>query len=188
MIKLYAVRHAEAKCNVKDFAASTSEIHCGGLTELGKKQAEKLVPVLSKNKYDVIIVSPMVRAIETLIPYLKTFTYPPKLIFSDLVLERNIGELRGKPIEEVKQYRKERKITDRVSWRPPNGESLHDLYDRAKKFIKYLKENFDGKTVLVFSHGIFLKTLGILINNDNMEDFYSTEHPENTSIKEFTIK
>jgi len=110
VIKLYVTRHGKALSNEKKLAASISEKHCGGLSKLGEKQAEELVPELLKNKYDIIIVSPMIRAYQTLIPYLKTFTYPPKMIISDLALERDLGDLRGTTIAETGKHIEKQRI------------------------------------------------------------------------------
>jgi broad specificity phosphatase PhoE len=187
MIKLFVTRHGKAICNENGLAASVSEKHCGGLSELGKKQAEELLPELLKNEYDVIITSPMIRAYQTLWPYLRTFTRPPKIVISDLVLERDLGDLRGKTLVETKKFREDNNVVDRVSWLPPNGESILDVYERVKKFIEYLKDNFEDKSVLVCSHSVFLRTLDIFLNNGDIKSFYDYPEPEHGVVKKYLI-
>lgn len=186
MIKLYITRHGKALSNENKIAASTSEKHCGGLSKLGEKQAEELVPELLKHEYDVIIISPMIRTFQTLMPYLKTFTYPPKMIISDLVLERDIGELRGKTIGEVKDIIKKSK--NKVSWTPPNGESIIEVYARAKEFVSYLKKNFEGKSILLCGHMVFLRSLEAFFKEVDINDIYSIEEPQHGVVKEYVIK
>ncbi len=188
MIKLYTTRHGQALCNEAKLAASISEKHCGGLSKLGEKQAEDLVPKLLENKYDAIIISPMIRTHQTLIPYFKTFSYPPKIIISDLILERDLGDLRGKTLLETKKAREGMTDSERVSWIPPKGESFLDVYERAKKFVLYLKENFEGQSILVCSHSAFLRTLDVLLNNKEITDFYSYEEPQHGVLREYEIK
>ncbi len=188
MIKLYVIRHAQGLCNENKLAASISEKHCGGLSKLGEKQAEELVPKLLKNKYDVIIISPMIRTYQTIIPYLKTFETPPKIIISSLVLERDLGQLKGKTLAETKKYREKLNVEDKVSWLPPKGESILDVYERAKKFINYLKKEFKGKSVLLCSHSVFLRALDVFLDEGNVKDFYTYKEPQHGVIRKYKIK
>lgn len=186
MITLYVTRHGKALSNEKKIACSISEKYCGGLSKIGEKQAEELVPELLKNKYDVILISPLIRSYQTLIPYLKTFMYPPKIIISDMILERDIGDLKGKLVSEVKKYI-DNSDDGPVSWTPPNGESLYDVEKRVKEFISYLKNNFEGKSVLICGHSMFLRTLDIFLKKGDMKNFYSTEEPQHGVIKKYNI-
>lgn len=188
MIRLFITRHGEALSNENKISASISEKYCGGLTEEGKEQAEELVPLLSENDYDVIIISPLIRSMQTIFPFLRTFTRPPKLIISDLILERDLGDLKGKKMKEVSEYRNRVSNGDLVSWKPPKGESLLDLKKRATNFISYLRENFEGKTILVVGHSVFMRTLDIILTKGQINKFYSYDEPKHGEIKMYEIK
>ena len=187
MIKLYVVRHGNALCNEKKLAASISEKHCGGLSKLGERQAEDLVSELLKHEYDAIIVSPMIRAYQTIMPYFKTFTHPPNIIISDLVLERDLGDLKGKILEEVKKIREGMTDSEKISWIPVNGESLLDVQNRVYKFISYLKDNFEGQSVLLCSHSVFLRVLNIVLEKKDIGTVFPWEAPDHGLVKSYNI-
>ena len=50
-------------------------------------------------------------------------------------------------------------FTDPAKYPPPNGESLHDFYERSCSAVKTLIEQHQGKTVLVFTHGGVIRNL-----------------------------
>ena len=182
-MKLYFVRHARAISNEKEINASRYEEYCGGLTEQGKEQAEKLTSELKKYKFNKVISSPLNRAIKTVEPYLDSLKDKPELIILDLINERDLGDLAGTVRGEVGKFQREHNIIDKVAWVPPNGESLIDVYKRAKKFLEWLKENCEEKDlILISSHSVFITALLIAIDRKNIEDFYKMEKPENGSL------
>ncbi len=182
-MELFIARHAKSICNEKEVNASCYEEYCGGLSEEGKKQAKELIAELSKQKYDKVITSPLKRAIQTLEPYLETLEEKPKVIISKLITERDLGELSGTKRGKVGEYQKEHNVTDKVSWIPPKGESLIDVYKRAEKFIKWLKENCStNDKILLSSHSVFITTLLIAIDKGDIKKFYELDRPENGSL------
>lgn len=186
-MKLYIVRHAKAISNEKSINASRYEKYCGGLSEKGKKQAEKITSELKKYDFDKIITSPLKRASKTIEPYINSLKVKPKIIKLDLINERDLGNLAGTVRGEVGKYQKEHNITNKVNWIPPNGESLVDVYKRAKKFLKWLKENCKKEdSILISSHGVFIRALLMAIDGQNINNFYNSKKPEygNIIIKE----
>lgn len=185
-IKLYVVRHAESVGNELGIIDSVSEEFNKGLSVKGRKQARGIGEILRKNKYDLIIVSPLKRIIETLEPHIKSLGNP-QVIISDLTIERNAGEFIGKESGAIKIYCEQNKINDPIAFRPANGESILAVYKRARKFLKYLKTNFDGENILLCGHYVFLKCLEIAINNKNIRDYYSFPNMKNCELKEYEI-
>jgi broad specificity phosphatase PhoE len=187
-MKLYVLRHCIAKSNENGIAASISEKYCGGLSKAGIEQAMGLVPKLKKYKFDAIIVSRLKRTIQTVRPYLDSLNNPPKIIISKLVLERDLGKLKGKTIEELDNYKK-KNSTYPVSWKPSRGESVLDVYNRAKKFVVYLKKNFNkNSSILLVSHSVFLRCLDAFLTNKDIMKIYSYKGPKYGDIKEYLIK
>ena len=69
-----------------------------------------------------------------------------------------------------------------------NIESLKDCLIRANIFLEKLKENYNDKTILIVSHGAFIKCLHFAINGyDKNTDFLSF-NPKNTTIYEYVIE
>jgi len=179
------LRHTHSVGNEMDIIDSSSSKFDLGLSEKGKKQAKELIPELSKHKINLFIVSPLKRTIETINPFLETLSNP-EVIVNELTLERDAGEFIGKPITEMKDYCEKNNI-DRVSFKPKNGESILDLYERAKKFLKFLKANFQDKNILICGHKNFLTCLKILIEDKDINDYYSFEPIKNNDIFELEI-
>ena len=53
----------------------------------------------------------------------------------------------------------------------PQGESVLDVIHRAIDFFKILNTFKQGETILVMSHGTFLRVLLALIFNESVEDY-----------------
>lgn len=187
MIKLTVIRHAQSLGNVKGIIDDNSnpKNDKNGLSNEGKLDAEKIAKKLEGKRFDVVIVSPLKRAIETLEPYLKNKDL--KVIKSDLIIERNAGVFVGKPKPSLKEYCLKNNITDRVNFRPENGESIKDVYKRAKKFLDYIKNSFEGKSILLCGHVNFLGCLDIAIKVGNIKDYYFYEPLKNGEIREYNI-
>lgn len=184
-MKLYVIRHAKAKSNELKIAASSVEKYCGGLTKEGMQESKELVSELKKYKFDIFIVSPLKRSIQTIQPYLDTLDNPT-VVVSELVNERRLGDFAGKKIEEVERF-KEKYVIDRISWVPPNGESLLEVYERAKKFLSYIKRKFKGKSVLLCSHEVFIRCLDIAMKNGNIFHFSSSGRIDNGEFRKYIL-
>lgn len=180
-MKLYLMRHTHSIGNEKKMLDSRLDY---GLSEKGKKQAKDLASVLEKYNFNVIIVSPLKRTQETINPFLQKHNV--KVIISDLTLERDGGVFTGKNQSAIREYCEENNL-DKVSFRPENGESILDVFERAKKFVKYLKETFEKESILVISHKNFLTCLEVLITEKDIMNYYSYKPLDNAEIKEFKI-
>ena len=52
----------------------------------------------------------------------------------------------------------------------PNGESLKDVEKRIREFIKFLKENYDGKTVGIVAHRAPQLAFEVITKNISWEE------------------
>ncbi|MEK6952371.1 MAG: histidine phosphatase family protein [Nanoarchaeota archaeon] len=136
------------------------------LTDEGKEQILRLQKKLDKFSFDEIISSDEKRAIESteIISHWinKDFKKIP------LIREKSSGDFSDKLVNEVdwslvKGSFLEKKI--------PGGESVKDVIMRASEFFKILNEFKQGKTVLVVSHGTFLRVLFCLIFNEDIQEY-----------------
>ncbi len=117
---LYIIRHGESQGNVGQ------DVENPTLTELGQKQAELLAIRLRNISFDVILSSPLTRAVQTATP---------------------LAELRGMPITvldelyEVGTY---------------GNETLSDVQKRAERVVKKIRAEYgDKENVIAFAHGTF---------------------------------
>ncbi len=182
-MKIFLLRHAETTSNKSNSADSQEDVE---LTEKGQKDARELIFKLKELKIDLFLISPLKRTLHTIQPYLDTIS-KPEVITSNLTLERDLGEFNGTPIGEFQKYCDDNNY-DKVSCKPKNGESIIDLYERAKKFLFFLKKNCQNKTILVCGHKNFLMCFEILIRNLDIHDFCDFRPLENVEIRVFELR
>ena len=165
MIKLYIVRHGQTDWNVKGLLQGTTDIE---LNEEGIKQAEELSKKMDLNQIDICFCSPLKRTKQTANILLEDKV---KIIYDNMIVERDFGDYEGKPINFdliVPQW--DYKLNDSSH----NIESIQECLLRAKKFIDQIKEEYSNKTILIISHGSFIKALHFnLIGYDENTDFLS---------------
>lgn len=171
MITLYLARHGQTEEN----NAHIFQGHLPGkLTEEGISQAKKLGQELRSIPFDHIVHSDLERARLTAelirgerpIPTTPTF----------LLREIDWGSWTGKPISDVK-----------LASRPSDAESEEMLYDRAKRFITFLKENFDGQTILAIGHGMINRRIIAAIQGLPVNEVRSVPRFENCEYRILTI-
>ena len=151
-MKLYYVRHGQTDWNVESkMQGGASEKE---LNEIGIKQAEEARELLKNKKYDIVISSPMNRAIKTaeIINSGKNI----EIITDERIRERMLGELEGHQVtpereKEIWDYNKNVDIK--------GGENLHQFEKRILDFVNEIKEKYSNKTVLVVAHGGVAKVL-----------------------------
>ena len=111
------------------------------LNDLGVVQAKNLGKLTSNIKFDIIFTSDLKRAIDS-----ADFAWPNTTKLRDKRLrECNYGDYDGLSKNLVV-------YEDHISMPFPNGESLIDVENRVKRFISFVKEHYQGKTIGVMSH------------------------------------
>lgn len=165
-MKIYLLRHSESTSNQSQMADSQLDVD---LSPKGQVEAVHLSKKLAEIKPDIFIVSPLKRTRQTIQPYLNTLDNP-KVEESRLLLERDLGDFTGTPMGTFQKYCDDNKL-DRITTRPPNGESLMDVYAKAKEMLVYLKSNYADKVVLVCGSKNNLMCLQIAIEGKSMADY-----------------
>ena len=172
-MKIYYLRNTLTTDNEQGINASQTD---SPLSDEGKKQATDLIEILAKKTYDLFIVSPLQRSINTIKPYLDTLDNP-KIIVEPLITERDLGLLTNSKVNDgqIAKHQKESKM-DKVSWMPPQGESIKDVYLRAEKFYDKLFR-YKCNSFLICGHQNFLRCLEFVILDKPIEDYYSDNPP-----------
>jgi len=174
-MKLYLLRHASTSDSENSINGSRTDTP---LSETGLKQAQDLVSKLSENKYDLIIVSPLQRTRQTIEPYLSSVGQG-NIKIDGLTTERDLGVFTNSRKGDGKiKADVQKQGGDRISWKPENGESILDVYERAKLFVQKLRTEYsENSSILICSHKNFLRNLELLILNRPPQDFYSDAPP-----------
>jgi probable phosphoglycerate mutase len=153
MVKVLFTRHGQTVRNVKGVIQGPTH---GDLNEKGFEQIEKLIKRLKVEKVDIIISSDIPRANITSEKVGSFYKIP--LEYDKNLREKDNGVWEGKNINEVKWDDLEGNFETRKA---PEGENLLEVRERARIFLKKLLKKYKGtdKTILVVTHGAFLKIL-----------------------------
>ncbi len=139
------------------------------LLEVGRQQAKAARAEFAGTPYDLVISSPLQRAIET--ATIVTGLQPGELVIEPLCIERFFGEMEGLTRQQVEQrfpqvvYLQIDQIG--YSLNPPGGESYEVLRQRAEQFLEKLLAKYGGHRLVISSHQAFMQQLhGLLRGRD----------------------
>ncbi len=144
--------------------SDNAEGKCSGwkqasLTDIGKERAIKLGELRKDIQFDVIFTSDLMRAIES-----ANLAFPNvKHIQDTRIRECNYGDFDG---EDKSLVVYEEHIDNPF----PNGESLKDVEKRVENFIKFLKDNYQGKTIGIVAHRAPQLAFEVLTKNISWEE------------------
>ena len=155
---LYLARHGETDYHRHNRILGRRD---EGLSECGKRQAERLAEYFSHLKLDAIYSSPFLRCLETAEPVSRRKGLP--VVEVEGLVEIDMGLWDGKSLEEIFQDDPERAS----AWleRPgsvtiPGGENFEAVRRRASESVKKILEDNSGyRDVLVVSHGGPIRTI-----------------------------
>lgn len=153
--------------------------HEGTLTEEGLEQAKRLAERLKEEDIDIIFTSDLNRALNTALE-VKKYHPNTELCKTRSLRERNLGTLQN-----TKKNKYSKKELVKLYRQPPNGESVVEMYNRAKEFHEEVLENYFDKTVLYVTHQGMKNTLLNYILGEEHDKFRKLG---NTSVTEISIK
>lgn len=172
------IRHAETKNNIDGIIQGPEH---GDINEKGQKEIEKASELLKNEKIDVFFSSDIPRC-KTTSEGINKF-HNLQIQYTEMIREKYNGDWTGKNYKEVNWDQLEGTVeTKKVN----NGESLLDVKVRAGKFVNELIAQYGNtdKTILVVSHGAFLKVLiGGLLNMDLKSSIFNLSIDNCSSIK-----
>lgn len=167
-MRFFYVRHGQTDWNLaRKMQGGQTE---RPLNETGIHQAEETRKILEGKQFDIVIVSPMKRAMQTAEIIIENRNVP--VIIEERLRERKLGELEGNPITE----KCEKEIWDcKLNKAYANGESVLDFEKRVIDFIEEAKEKYKNKTILIVAHGgvakIFKKYLYGTPKDENLNQY-----------------
>lgn len=154
MTKLYLVRHGETIDNVNQVMQGQTQ---GLLNEKGIRQAEELAAQMADMPIDAFVSSDLKRAYDTC--KIIANKHGNDVDTTPLLRERDWGDFTGMFIPDLKDK----------EW-PPNVESMGMLKDRARRFLEWVRKNYQGKVVLAVGHGIINKAIQSVYYNKPMHE------------------
>ncbi len=148
---LWFVRHGESTWNAAGLVQG--QAHGPVLTARGRRQAARAVESLGEVRIRAIHTSDLVRAYETATIIGRALGLSVQS--TPALRERNFGVAQGRPLGELDAASsgvEGDRVVDAEA-RPPEGESLHEMYERVGTWISELKERAPAGDVLVVTHG-----------------------------------
>lgn len=175
---LYLVRHGETEYNRRGI------IQGGGvdseLNAAGQAQARALAQRLQSVSADALYASTMRRAKQTAEILARPHEPVSRTYLRDLS-EMDWGIFEGEPPSEERDVSME---ALKSSWRKgahdravQEGESIRDVQERAERAVRHILAREAGRTVLVVTHGRYLRVLlATLLPNYGLEHMQAFDH------------
>jgi probable phosphoglycerate mutase len=155
---LFTVRHGLTELNRDKRVGGRYD---APLIEEGRRQAREANGSFDGTHFDVVISSPLLRALET--AEIIAGVRREEIVVEDGCTERSFGEMEGLTPSQVRerlpQVRYVRIGHVDYSLNPPGGETFEQLHERARRFLERTLELHGGKKILLFGHENFLQQL-----------------------------
>jgi broad specificity phosphatase PhoE len=119
------------------------------LTKEGQEQIKKRAEYLKDKNIDLIFTSDVLRTRETAEIIAKELGLEVK--HDTRLRDINWGIYQGKPMKEAWSFYK--RMEEKFTEPPPEGESWEQARERMIDFLKEVDGNYEGKNILIVSHG-----------------------------------
>lgn len=179
MTRIFLVRHGETEWNKSLRYQGHRDIP---LSDVGRKQAEKIAARLSTEKIDAAYSSDLSRALETA-KAIASFHNLDINIVTELK-ETNFGRWEGLTYKEIDEQFHE--VMD--GWRTnpmdtkiPGGESLGEVAQRCRAGMEKVISENPGKNVLVVAHGGIIRIIVSTVLGMQLNDYWKIKQ-DNVSL------
>lgn len=169
---LHVIRHGETDYNTQLRYAGSTDVP---LNNVGIKQAEDIAKILAEKKFEVIVSSPLKRALKTA-QIIKQFHNDTPLIIMNEFAERNIGVYEGLTRKEAQANYPDlwsKQCTSKLYDAPTNGETINQVDTRISIGIHKIKKQYADKIVLLVCHGFVSRAINRKINNIPFEEMHN---------------
>lgn len=140
------LRHGQTDWNITFRIQGSSDIP---LNETGIAQARTAAEVIDGSEWDVIIASPLSRALHTAQIVANRHGFEAVEV-EPLLTERSFGEAEGMEYTEWKAGHTDHALI-------PGIETLPELEIRVRELLSHIATKYEGKRVLAVSHGAFIR-------------------------------
>lgn len=171
MTTIYLTRHGQTEENLMRIFQGHMP---GKLTKEGIEQAQKLGKELCNIHLDCILSSDLQRVVDTVNLAMSDRLLPWEQ--TELLREINWGSWTGLKIDSV----------DKKNI-PDDAETKEMLYERGRHIVKYIKEKYEGKSVLVVAHGLINRSIQAHIMGVAIDELYNIQHMKNAEVRKFII-
>lgn len=188
MTELYLIRHGQTKGNVLKINQGITNTEIAYLNETGIQQAEKLQKHFDISFADRLIVSPLVRTMQTAEIVNQTTQLP--VIQDKRLLEISYGDWDGHQKAELLEafpqlFSSETKDVLPEYASVAHGEKFSDVEQRVADFTYDIVRKYPHEKIVVVSHGFTIRSF--VVNALKAADPLAVLEPENASVSKITI-
>lgn len=176
-MKLYVVRHGQTEWNYENRVCGVSDVQ---LTDKGKEQANELSKIINMKQIDIILTSPLSRAVKT--AEILSSGISKDLIIDHRLIEQDYGVFEGAYRDNNNFLEAKRHFPSKLS----GGESILQVVQRIFNVLDEIKEKYQSKNVLIVTHGGVCRIINAYFNEQTNEEFYHF-HIGNCELKEYHI-
>ena len=186
MTTVLLIRHGHSVTNQKGIFTGQTDV---ALSPIGEKQAVLTAQFVFDN-YTVnkIYSSDLSRAVATALPL-------SQLTHIEIIKDRNLreiygGEWEGKKVDDIMLNYPEQYALWKNNiglCRPPRGESVEELQKRAGEEVYKIASENNGKTVVIFSHACFIRTIQCLFQKVPLSGMHNIPWVPNASVTEIVF-
>lgn len=178
-MKIFLVRHGQTDWNVQHKVQGKADID---LNNTGIAQASETSQKLINTQIDLVICSPLKRAMQTAQIINKGRNIP--IIYDERISERDFGEMEGKRQEEFDfkgfwSYQKNIKYE--------SAENIQDFFNRIYAFIDDITTKYSNMNILLVNHGGVSIPVDCYFNGIPKDDDLLKLVAKNAEIKEYNI-
>ena len=175
---LYLTRHGETEWNAQNKVCGITDVD---LTDKGRAQARELGEKLRDYKIDLIVSSPLKRALETARMVEGGRGVPIEV--DRRLIEQDYGVYEGADRLDPGFWAVKRTFAVRY----PGGESMMDVAGRVYPLLKELKDRYPGRTVLLVCHGGVCRVIRSYFEDMTNEEFPRWSVP-NAAVAEYELQ
>lgn len=178
MKTIYYVRHGTSVSNQKGVTSGSEDDT--KLAEIGKEQAKIAGQKLTGKGIDLIVCSPMKRAVETAQIIAKEIGFDVnKIQTSRFFIERSVGVYSGRPHNEYRNAIISGKLSDSV-------ETTEQMVERMRKGLDWLSQ-LDGTNIVVVAHSAMSRTFRVIHDDLHHDEMYKLPALKNAEIYAFEL-
>lgn len=172
----YFVRHGETRWNYEGRWQGWQD---SPLTEKGQEQARAVAERLRNVGATHLVSSDAGRALQTAQAIAAVTGLTPEP--TDALRERFYGEYEGMTSDEIEgkfpgtRYAEGRDRRD--TWRPIGGETLVEVSNRVRAFVRQAAQSFPGEKIIAVTHAGVLRVLDSLSSGDALDDIWDRVPP-----------
>ena len=186
-MKIYVVRHGQTDWNVAGKCQGRTDIE---LNNTGIEQAKNTKGQIKKYNIDLIICSPLKRAIKT--AEIINEETKCNIIIDERLIERGCGEVEGTTEDEWPSIVDNEDIdiinNYNLNWNKLKVEPIQNVCNRVWNLLDEIEEKYKDKNILLVTHGGTCRAINAYFNGIGKDGHVQSAKIKNCEIREYQYK